>query len=75
MDRIGSRSTASHPSAVAEDPGPKSRLEEALAEAYEDARDEASAGTNLPLSLFPARRPFDYVKIMERSIILPGDEE
>jgi Domain of unknown function DUF29 len=56
-------------------PGLKSRLEEALGDAYEDARDEASAETGLPLSVFPVRRPFDYAEIMERSIIWPGDEE
>jgi hypothetical protein len=56
-------------------PGLKSRLDEAFGEAYEDARDEASAETGLPLSLFPARRPFEYAEIMERSIVWPGDED
>jgi uncharacterized protein DUF29 len=56
-------------------PGLKSRLDEALSEAYEDARDEASAETDLPLSVFPVRRPFEYAEIMERSIVWPGDEE
>jgi Domain of unknown function DUF29 len=55
-------------------PGLKSRLEEALAEAYEDARDEAAIETGLPTRAFPANRPFDYTKIMERPIIWPGDE-
>jgi Domain of unknown function DUF29 len=55
-------------------PGLKSRLDEALGEGYEDARDEASAGTALPLSVFPVRRPFEYAEIMERLIIWPGDE-
>jgi Domain of unknown function DUF29 len=56
-------------------PGLKSRLDEALEAAYEDAQIEASAETDLPLSAFPARRPFEYAEIMERSIVWPGDEE
>ena len=56
-------------------PGLRSRLDEALGEAYEDARDEAYAETGLPLSVFPARRPFEYDEIMERSIVWPGDED
>jgi Domain of unknown function DUF29 len=56
-------------------PGLKSRLDEALGEAYEDARDEASAETGLPLSVFPVRRPFEYAEIMQRSIVWPGDED
>jgi Domain of unknown function DUF29 len=55
-------------------PGLKSRLDEALVEAYEDARDEATAETGLPPSVFPIRRPFEYPEIMERSIVWPGDE-
>jgi hypothetical protein len=55
-------------------PGLKSRLDEALAEAYEDARDEASAETGLSLQTFPAARPFEYVEIMERPVVWPGDE-
>jgi hypothetical protein len=45
-----------------------------LADAYEDARDEASSETGLPLRAFPATRPFDYADIMERPIVWPGDE-
>jgi hypothetical protein len=56
-------------------PGLRSRLDEAPGEAYEDARDEASAETGLPLNLFPVRRPFEYAEIMERSIAWPGDED
>jgi hypothetical protein len=56
-------------------PGLRSRLDEALGDAYEDARDEASAETGLPLSLFPVHRPFEYAEIMERLIIWPGDAE
>jgi Domain of unknown function DUF29 len=56
-------------------PGLDSRLDEALSEAYQDARDEASAETGLPLSVFPPKPPFDYAEIMERSIVWPGDED
>jgi hypothetical protein len=55
-------------------PGLKSRLEEALAEAYEDARDEAAVETGLPTRTFPANRPFNYTEIIERPIVWPGDE-
>ena len=55
-------------------PGLRSRLNEALGEAYEDARDEASGETGLPVSVFPERRPFEYAEIIERSIVWPGDE-
>jgi hypothetical protein len=56
-------------------PGLRSRLNEALGEAYEDARDEASVETGLPLNVFPLQRPFEYVEIMERAIVWPGDED
>jgi Domain of unknown function DUF29 len=56
-------------------PGLKSRLDEALEDAYEDARLEAASETGLPLSVFPMRRPFDYAEIMERPVVWPGDEE
>jgi hypothetical protein len=55
-------------------PGLKSRLDEALTDAYEDARIEASSETGLPLRTFPATRPFEYPEIMERPIVWPGDE-
>ena len=55
-------------------PGLKSQLNVALEAAYEDARVEAANETGLPLSLFPASRPFDYTEIMERPIVWPGDE-
>jgi Domain of unknown function DUF29 len=56
-------------------PGLRSRLDEALGEAYEDARDEASAETGLPVSLFPAQPPFKYSEVMECPIVWPGDED
>jgi hypothetical protein len=55
-------------------PGLRSRLDEALGDAYEDARDEASAETGLAMGVFPVQRPFDYPEIMDRPIVWPGDE-
>jgi Domain of unknown function DUF29 len=55
-------------------PGLRSRLDEALGDAYEDARDEASAETGLPTSVFPVQRAFDCPEIMDRPIVWPGDE-
>ena len=54
--------------------GLKSRLDEALEGAYEDARLEASSETGLPMRAFPPQPPFEYVEIMERPIVWPGDE-
>jgi len=55
-------------------PGLKARLDEALAEAYEDARDEAARETGLPTRTFPMDLPFAFSQVMERSILWPGDE-
>ncbi len=55
-------------------PGLKSRLDEALTDAYDDARIEAASETGLPPRAFPATRPFDYAEIIERVIVWPGDE-
>jgi Domain of unknown function DUF29 len=55
-------------------PSLKSQLDDALTAAYEDARLEAASETGLPLSAFPANRPFEYTEIMERPIVWPGDE-
>ena len=55
-------------------PGLKSRLDEALAEAYEDARDEASGETGLALNAFPTALPYEYAEIMDRPVVWPGDE-
>lgn len=59
---------------LGKNPGLKSRLDEALAEAYEDARDEASGETGLPLTVFPVVRPYAYDEVMERPVVAPGDE-
>jgi Domain of unknown function DUF29 len=55
-------------------PGLNSRLDEALLDAYEDARDEAASETGLPTRTFPATRPFEFAEIIGRPIALPGDE-
>jgi len=59
---------------LAKNPGLKSRLDEALAQAYEDARDEASGETGLAVTVFPAVRPYAYDEVMERPVVAPGDE-
>jgi hypothetical protein len=55
-------------------PGLKARLNEALVEAYEDARDEAARETGLPTRTFPVKNPFAFADVMDRPIIWPGDE-
>lgn len=47
-------------------PSLKASLDEALAEAWEDARSDASGETNLPLKTFPEAIPYDWAAIMER---------
>jgi hypothetical protein len=55
-------------------PGLRARLDEALADAYEDARDEAARETGLPTRTFPARSRFAFGELMERPVVWPGDE-
>ena len=55
-------------------PGLQERLEEALDEAYEDARFEAATETDLPLSVSPETRMFDFAEIMARPVVRSGDE-
>lgn len=55
-------------------PGLKSRLDEALLDAYEDARDEAASETELSTATFPENRPFEFAEIMERPVVWPGNE-
>ena len=47
-------------------PGLKSRQDEALAEAYDSARDWASLETNMPDDEFPATCPYDWDDILNR---------
>jgi hypothetical protein len=51
-------------------PSLKASLAEALLEAWEDARSDASGETNLPLSRFPDACPYDWAAIMERPFAL-----
>jgi hypothetical protein len=55
-------------------PALKARLNEALTDAYEDARDEAARETGLPIRTFPVGIPFTFPDLMERPIVWPGDE-
>ena len=55
-------------------PGLKARWDEALNEAYEDARDEAAKETGLPTRTFPLQNPFSPSDLMERSILWPDEE-
>ena len=55
-------------------PGLKSRLDEALGDANEDARDEAARETGLPTRTFPVDSPYAFAEMMERPIVWPGDE-
>jgi predicted nucleic acid-binding Zn-ribbon protein len=55
-------------------PGLKARLNEAFADAYEDARDDAARETGLPTRTFPVGIPFPFADAMERPIAWPGDE-
>jgi Domain of unknown function DUF29 len=50
-------------------PSLKARLDEALADAWEAARIEASGETDLPLSVFPEACPYDWTAITERPFV------
>ena len=52
-------------------PGLKPLLDEAIAEAYSDARLEAQGETDLDEEVFPTRCPYPWDVIMERSIDWP----
>ena len=47
-------------------PSLKASLEEAVAEAWDTARSDASGETNLPIETFPEAIPYDWAAIMER---------
>ncbi len=51
-------------------PGLKSDLEEAIADAYEDGRDRASTETSLPYETFPVACPYSFEEMMTREIVL-----
>jgi hypothetical protein len=52
-------------------PGLKARLDEAMAEAFEDARIQAAAQTSLGVGAFPMHCPYTWVDSMEREIGWP----
>jgi len=47
-------------------PSLKASLDEAVAEAWDTARSDASGETNLPIETFPEAIPYDWAAIMER---------
>ncbi len=57
-------------------PGLKSRLDEALQDAYQDGRDRASGETNLDVETFPPALPYSFDEIMSRDDVLEplGDQ-
>jgi hypothetical protein len=55
-------------------PSLRGRVEEALSEAYEDARDEAALETGLPLRGFPAALPYSWAEVMERPVLLDPED-
>jgi hypothetical protein len=52
-------------------PGLKSRLDEAVADGYADARIEAAAQTSLEDDLFPVDCPYSFEEIMDRPFDWP----
>lgn len=52
-----------------ENPGLRSRLSQALSDAYEDARDEALLETNLADDVLPEQCPYLFDDVMERPIV------
>jgi hypothetical protein len=55
-------------------PGLKPHVDEAVGEAYKDARVQAAAQTHLNLRAFPARCPFSWQDIMQREISWPAQD-
>jgi hypothetical protein len=55
-------------------PGLKPRVDEAIGDAYQDARILAAVQTKLSLRAFPARCPYRWDDIMERKISWPPEE-
>jgi hypothetical protein len=50
-------------------PSLKARIDEALGEAYEEARLDASTETDLDLGVFPEACPYDWAAITERPFV------
>ena len=55
-------------------PSLKARLGEAVGEAWEDARSDASGETDLPLAAFPEAIPYDWAAMMERPFLCDAAE-
>jgi hypothetical protein len=55
-------------------PGLEARLDEALADAYEDARDEAAKDTGLPTRTFRLANPFTFAQAIKKPVSWPGGE-
>lgn len=56
---------------LADNPGLKPRLGEALERAYSRARREAAAETGLDIKIFPQLCPYDLAAITAREIVMP----
>ena len=54
---------------LADSPSLAARRDDAVLHAYEDARDKATAETNLPLSTFPEVNPYPWAEMFERSFV------
>ena len=54
-------------------PGLKPHVDEAIADAFKDARIEAAAETKLPEETFPRISPYGWDEIMTRAIDWPDD--
>jgi hypothetical protein len=54
-------------------PGLKSRIDEAVVDAYEDARAEAAAQTRINPATFAKRCPYSFRAIMDRAIAWPAN--
>jgi len=59
---------------LTKDPGLRSRLQEAIGAAYEDARFQAAAQTQLNPRTFVARCPYSWAEIMDRQISWPAED-
>lgn len=58
---------------LADNPGLKPRLDQALERAYRRARIEASGETGIDLKHFPPICPYDLATLMDREIALPEE--
>ncbi|EIZ83997.1 hypothetical protein WYO_3326 [Methylobacterium sp. GXF4] len=59
---------------LVDNPGLKSRLQQALERAYRDARDEASVETGLPLRAFPKECPYSWDEMATRIFSIDSED-